>query len=99
MVQGTQKKKVVVKKKGGREKKGITKKGGRVIAPKQPALVRQRALDKRLTAQINKNIEKQMSVKANAVGKLTIMKKVAEEKVDPEDKAKAKRSSNTRLYA
>lgn len=35
-----------------------------------------------------------MSVKANAVGKLTIMKKLAEEKT--EDK-KIKRSSNSRL--
>lgn len=38
-----------------------------------------------------------MSVKANAVGKLTIMKKLAEEKVTVEDKAKLKRSSNVRL--
>lgn len=38
-----------------------------------------------------------MSVKANAVGKLTIMKKLAEEKVNVEDKAKLKRSSNVRL--
>jgi hypothetical protein len=38
-----------------------------------------------------------MSVKANAVGKLTIMKKLADEKTTPEDKTKIKRSSNTRL--
>lgn len=48
----------------------------------------------KLTAQINNSIERQMSVKANAVGKLTIMKKIAEEK--GEDK-KIKRSSNARL--
>lgn len=69
----------------------------RSIPPKKLALVKQRALDKRLTGDINKNIEKQMSVKANAVGKLTIMKKLAEEKVNVEDKAKLKRSSNVRL--
>jgi hypothetical protein len=38
-----------------------------------------------------------MSVKANAVGKLTIMKKLAEEKPSADDKSKIKRSSNTRL--
>ncbi|KAI9364728.1 hypothetical protein BD770DRAFT_417828 [Pilaira anomala] len=98
MVQGSKTKKPgKPKQSGGREKKGIMKKGSRRIPPKQAALVKQRALDKRLTADINKNIERQMSVKANAVGKLTIMKKLAEEKVTVEDKAKLKRSSNTRL--
>jgi hypothetical protein len=54
-------------------------------------------LDKKLTANINKNIERQMSVKANAVGKLTIMKKLAEEKPALDEKTKLKRSSNVRL--
>ncbi|CAO3701935.1 unnamed protein product [Rhizopus stolonifer] len=94
MAQGSTKLKKTKGKKGGREKKGITKKGARKIAPKQPTLVKQIALDKKLTAQINNSIERQMSVKANAIGKLTIMKKTAEEK--GEDK-KIKRSSNTRL--
>ncbi|KAG2214328.1 hypothetical protein INT47_000884, partial [Mucor saturninus] len=98
MVQGSKERKPgKPKQKGGREKKGIMKKGSRSIPPKKLALVKQRALDKRLTGDINKNIEKQMSVKANAVGKLTIMKKLAEEKVNVEDKAKLKRSSNVRL--
>ncbi|KAI8065316.1 hypothetical protein BC940DRAFT_304722 [Gongronella butleri] len=64
-----------------RQKQSKVKKGARVIAPKQSTLVKQRGLQKRLTAQINRNIEKQMSVKANAVGKLTIMKKLAEDTV------------------
>lgn len=59
--------------------------------------MKQRALDKKLTANINKSIERQMSVKANAVGKLTIMKKLAEEKAPLDEKSKIKRSSNTRL--
>ncbi|KAI9279174.1 hypothetical protein BY458DRAFT_584976 [Sporodiniella umbellata] len=94
MAQGSTKLKKSKAKKGGREKKGITKKGSRTIAPKQPSLVKKMALDKKLTAQINNSIERQMSVKANAIGKLTIMKKIAEEK--GEDK-KIKRSSNNRL--
>ncbi|ORE01714.1 hypothetical protein BCV72DRAFT_216750 [Rhizopus microsporus var. microsporus] len=94
MAQGSLKLKKNNKSKGGKEKKGVVKKGARKIAPKQPALVQKRALDKKLTAQINRSIERQMSVKANAVGKLTIMKKLAEEKT--EDK-KIKRSSNSRL--
>ncbi|KAI8356137.1 hypothetical protein EDC96DRAFT_484239 [Choanephora cucurbitarum] len=97
MVQGSLKKAGKAKQKGGREKKGITKKGARVVPPKKASLVKQRSMDKKLTAQINKSIERQMSVKANAVGKLTIMKKLAEAKPSAEDKAKIKRASNTRL--
>jgi Protein of unknown function (DUF2462) len=33
----------------------------------------------KLSASINNNIERQMAVKAGAVGKLTIMKKIADE--------------------
>jgi hypothetical protein len=69
----------------------------RRIAPKKASLVKQRALDKKLTANINKSIERQMSVKANAVGKLTIMKKLAEEKPALDEKSKIKRSSNKRI--
>ncbi|KAI8062326.1 uncharacterized protein B0P05DRAFT_556540 [Gilbertella persicaria] len=97
MAQGAIKKAGKPKQKGGREKKGITKKGARVIPPKKSSLVKQQSLDKKLTAQINKSIERQMSVKANAVGKLTIMKKLAEQKPTAEDKTKIKRSSNNRL--
>ncbi|CEP17374.1 hypothetical protein [Parasitella parasitica] len=98
MVQGSKTKKPgKPKQKGGREKTGVMKKGSRRIPPKQASLIKQRSMDKKLTAEINKNIERQMSVKANAVGKLTIMKKLADEKATPEDKSKVKRSSNTRL--
>ncbi|KAI9310893.1 hypothetical protein BX666DRAFT_1833855, partial [Dichotomocladium elegans] len=51
----------------------------RTIAPKQSALVKQHKLQKQLSAKINNNIERQMAVKANAIGKLTVMKKVAED--------------------
>ncbi|KAG0166835.1 hypothetical protein DFQ28_006846 [Apophysomyces sp. BC1034] len=67
------------KKKTHKKQEKKIRKGTRHIAPKQTGLVKERALQKKLTAQINKNIEKQMSVKANAVGKLTIMKSLAEE--------------------
>ncbi|KAL1934882.1 hypothetical protein VTP01DRAFT_7064 [Rhizomucor pusillus] len=80
MAQGSLKikKSPVQAKKKNNKNAGKVKKGARTIAPKQPALVKQRKLEKKLTANINNNIEKQMSVKANAVGKLTIMKKLAE---------------------
>ncbi|KAI9290268.1 hypothetical protein BC943DRAFT_313622 [Umbelopsis sp. AD052] len=55
------------------------KKGARVIAPKQRTLVKQKGISKKLSASINNNIERQMAVKAGAVGKLTIMKKLADE--------------------
>ena len=51
----------------------------RTIAPKKAALVTQKRLEKKLSAKINNNIEREMSVKANAVGKLTVMKKLATE--------------------
>ncbi|CAO3677095.1 unnamed protein product [Umbelopsis vinacea] len=55
------------------------KKGTKVIAPKQKTLVKQKQITKKLSAGINRNIERQMAVKAGAVGKLTIMKKLADE--------------------
>ncbi|KAI7862977.1 hypothetical protein BDF14DRAFT_1885522 [Spinellus fusiger] len=67
------------------------RKGTRVIAPKQSILVKQRSMEKKMTAKINKNIEKQMSVKANAVGKLTIMKSLAEETAAADKKDKKKK--------
>ncbi|KAJ7212221.1 hypothetical protein GGX14DRAFT_622535 [Mycena pura] len=53
------------------------KKGRRFIAPKKTILVKQAALQKNLTAKINKSIEQQM-VAAASSGKLTIMKNTAE---------------------
>ncbi|KAI8343462.1 hypothetical protein BC941DRAFT_411479 [Chlamydoabsidia padenii] len=78
MAQGSLKKVTKPAKKNARQKPAKMKKGSRTIAPKQHILVKQKSLEKKLTASINKNIEKQMSVKANAIGKLTIMKKTAE---------------------
>ncbi|KDR82717.1 hypothetical protein GALMADRAFT_238217 [Galerina marginata CBS 339.88] len=49
------------------------KKGKRAIAPKKPILMKQAAMQKDLTAKINKSIERQM-VSAASSGKLTIMK-------------------------
>ncbi|RKP13617.1 hypothetical protein BJ684DRAFT_9814, partial [Piptocephalis cylindrospora] len=61
------------------------------IAPKKTALVKQEKMRKRMTAQINKNVEQQMATKAGAVGKLTIMKSFAL----PDGKVgRGKRSSN-----
>ncbi|KIK07980.1 hypothetical protein K443DRAFT_672866 [Laccaria amethystina LaAM-08-1] len=54
------------------------KKGRVVIAPKKTVLVKQAALQKNLTAKINKSIENQMVAAASA-GKLTIMKNMAPE--------------------
>ncbi|KAI9250994.1 hypothetical protein BDA99DRAFT_563908 [Phascolomyces articulosus] len=77
MVQGSLKKIGGGQKKQPRKAKQM-KKGARTIAPKKAALVTQKRLEKKLTAKINNNIEREMSVKANAVGKLTVMKKLAE---------------------
>ncbi|KAF7729538.1 hypothetical protein EC973_004212 [Apophysomyces ossiformis] len=90
MAQGGLKKSAGPAKKKTHKKQEKMRKGSRQIAPKQTTLVKQRALEKKLTAQINKNIEKQMSVKANAVGKLTIMKKLAEETATADKKNKKK---------
>ncbi|KAF7299187.1 hypothetical protein MIND_00867400 [Mycena indigotica] len=54
-----------------------TKKGKRFIAPKKTALVKQAAVQKSLTAKINKSIENQM-VAAASGGKLTIMRNTHE---------------------
>ncbi|CAO3630091.1 unnamed protein product [Cunninghamella echinulata] len=91
MAQGFLKKVAKPTNKKTRQKQTKMKKGARTIAPKQSVLVKQRTLEKRLTASINKNIEKQMSVKANAIGKLTIMKKTAEELAIELDSKKKKK--------
>ncbi|ORX54481.1 hypothetical protein DM01DRAFT_1407329 [Hesseltinella vesiculosa] len=92
MAQGALKKKAATNpnKKSARPKQTKVKKGSRTIAPKQTTLVKQRSLQKKLTATINRNIEKQMSVKANAVGKLTIMKKLAEDTASEQTPKKKK---------
>ncbi|OZJ05362.1 hypothetical protein BZG36_01537 [Bifiguratus adelaidae] len=60
----------------------------KVIAPKKANAVRQAQIKKKLTGQINKNIERQMATKAGAVGKLTIMKSLAEEASASKDRKK-----------
>ncbi|KAI8377920.1 uncharacterized protein BYT42DRAFT_572194 [Radiomyces spectabilis] len=91
MAQGGLKKAAAPQKKKTNHKQVKMKKGARTIAPKQAVLVKQRTIQKKLTAQINKNIERQMSVKANAVGKLTIMKKLADEAAAEDSKKKKKK--------
>ncbi|KAI8145778.1 hypothetical protein BJV82DRAFT_502716, partial [Fennellomyces sp. T-0311] len=76
MVQGSLKK-IAGQKKAPRKAKQM-KKGARSIPPKKQALVTQKKLEKKLSAKINNNIEREMSIKANAVGKLTVMKKLAD---------------------
>ncbi|RUS33635.1 hypothetical protein BC938DRAFT_470775 [Jimgerdemannia flammicorona] len=76
MVQGLGKKKKSAEK-DTKRKTGPTR-GAKVIAPKKHQLVKKARVTKKLTASINKNIEKQMATKAGAVSKLTIMKHLAE---------------------
>ncbi|ORY91273.1 hypothetical protein BCR43DRAFT_527872 [Syncephalastrum racemosum] len=91
MVQGSLKKvSNPAAKKKSQQKPGKMKKGARSIAPKQPKLVKERKLQKQLSAKINDNIERQMAVKAGAVGKLTLMKKVADSAKAATDKKKKK---------
>ncbi|RUP44129.1 hypothetical protein BC936DRAFT_149896 [Jimgerdemannia flammicorona] len=71
MVQGLGKKKKSAE-------KDTKRKTAKVIAPKKHQLVKKARVTKKLTASINKNIEKQMATKAGAVSKLTIMKHLAE---------------------
>ncbi|KAF7291594.1 hypothetical protein HMN09_01250500 [Mycena chlorophos] len=54
-----------------------TKKGKRYVPPKKTSLVKQAAVQKTLTAKINKSIEEQM-VAAASGGKLTIMKNASD---------------------
>ena len=50
----------------------------------------QKTLERKLSAKINNNIEREMSIKANAVGKLTVMKKLAETSIAEAKAAKKK---------
>lgn len=63
------------------------KKGRVAIAPKKTVLVKQAAMQKNLTAKINKSIENQMVAAASA-GKLTIMKNTAPEASSSTSKSK-----------
>ncbi|KAI6044817.1 hypothetical protein EDC04DRAFT_2889493 [Pisolithus marmoratus] len=57
------------------------KKGKRVQPPKKPALVKEAAARKALTAKHTRSIEQQMATAASS-GKLTIMKSTAEHQLD-----------------
>ncbi|KAI5986137.1 hypothetical protein EDD15DRAFT_1596437, partial [Pisolithus albus] len=57
------------------------KKGKRVQPPKKPALVKEAAARKALTAKHTRSIEQQMATAASS-GKLTIMKSTAEQQQD-----------------
>ncbi|GLB38448.1 putative protein of unknown function (DUF2462) [Lyophyllum shimeji] len=64
------------------------RKGQRYIAPKKPALLKQAAMKRDLTAKINKSIETQV-VQAASSGKLTIMKNVGTDAPATKGKPKA----------
>ncbi|RUS22639.1 hypothetical protein BC937DRAFT_88186 [Endogone sp. FLAS-F59071] len=93
MVQGLAKKAKSGNKDTKNKKTGPTR-GAKVIAPKKQHLVKTTKLTKKLTASINKNIEKQMATKAGAVSKLTIMKHLAEAGGKDKGKGKGKKAKN-----
>ncbi|KAI9014785.1 hypothetical protein BC832DRAFT_526618, partial [Gaertneriomyces semiglobifer] len=55
---------------------------GKHIAPKSKALISEKAIQKRLSAQSIVQTEMLMAARAGATGKLTIMSKVAKEGKD-----------------
>ncbi|KAI9594252.1 hypothetical protein BDF19DRAFT_423674 [Syncephalis fuscata] len=89
MVQGLVKKANTNRAKQAQSKKPTSsRKGARVIAPKNKVLVKQKVLQKKLSANINRNIETQMATRAGAVGKLTIMRKSMDPSKRPNSKSK-----------
>jgi hypothetical protein len=52
------------------------------INPKKAVLIKEKAIQKKLSARNIQNTERQMAVKAGQTGKLTIMKRVADEAKD-----------------
>ncbi|KAI8844088.1 hypothetical protein HDU81_007022 [Chytriomyces hyalinus] len=80
MAQGLIKKASTAAKSVHQQKKalGKTKRGGTAIAPKNLALVRQKALTKKLSAGTMTDTERQMAAKAGSTGKLTIMRPIAD---------------------
>ncbi|ORX96411.1 hypothetical protein K493DRAFT_407248 [Basidiobolus meristosporus CBS 931.73] len=83
--------KPIGKKSGAKNTKKTTKpKRGIVIPPKKQTLVKQKNVQKKLTSNINKNIETIMATRAGAVGKLTIMKGYVDPTSDREKEKKMK---------
>ncbi|GAA5906927.1 uncharacterized protein RHOBADRAFT_65402 [Rhodotorula graminis WP1] len=66
------------------------KKGARVIAPKKAAAVSVGVVHRKNTSSHATGLEKNIAAQALSHGKLTIMRKAAEEKKAATDKAKAK---------
>ncbi|KAF9439105.1 hypothetical protein BGZ76_011343 [Entomortierella beljakovae] len=65
----------------------------RSYAPKNNVLIKQKSTQKKLSAQINKNIETVMATRAGATGKLTIMKGLADAGLAAERKARGKKKA------
>ncbi|KAI9202520.1 uncharacterized protein BJ171DRAFT_513333 [Polychytrium aggregatum] len=82
----------VVKQKAATAKKSPVKRRGVAIAPKKAQIAKQRALTKKLTGVQIQKTEKLLAAKAGAVGKLTIMKPVAQEAKREKDKDVKKKS-------
>ncbi|KAJ3291896.1 hypothetical protein HDU79_001928 [Rhizoclosmatium sp. JEL0117] len=80
MAQGLIKKSASATKGASQQKRdlGKTKRGGVAIAPKKAALIKNRKLNKKLTAGTITETEKQMAAKAVSTGKLRIMKSLGE---------------------
>ncbi|KAK3827440.1 MAG: hypothetical protein J3Q66DRAFT_320270 [Benniella sp.] len=72
---------------------GVLRKGARSYAPKSDVLIKQKSTQKKLSAQINKNIETVMATRAGATGKLTIMKSLADAGLEAERKAGGKKKA------
>ncbi|KAJ1727179.1 hypothetical protein H4S06_003784 [Coemansia sp. BCRC 34490] len=100
MAQGKPQKKTIVKpstkaktnaktKAGGKQSAQAMRKGRVVKAAKKQGLVKQHKLQRKLVAGMTASLEQAMSVKAGAVGKLTIMK-------EAQTKGKAEESSKKR---
>ncbi|KAF9581212.1 hypothetical protein BGW38_001859 [Lunasporangiospora selenospora] len=72
---------------------GLLRKGARTYAPKNNVLIKQKTTAKKLSAQINKNIETVMATRAGSTGKLTIMKGIADAGIAADRKAGGKKKA------
>ncbi|KAF9081002.1 hypothetical protein BGX29_009442 [Mortierella sp. GBA35] len=93
MAQKVIKKSNVSKDSAKKQNTGLLRKGARSYAPKSNVLIKQKSTQKKLSAQINKNIETVMATRAGATGKLTIMKSLADAGLEAERKAGGKRKA------
>ncbi|KAG0371375.1 hypothetical protein BC939DRAFT_449709 [Gamsiella multidivaricata] len=93
MAQKVIKKSNVTKDTVKKQNSGLLRKGARSYAPKSNVLIKQKSTQKKLSAQINKNIETVMATRAGATGKLTIMKGLADAGLAAERKAGGKRKA------